>query len=146
MYTYEFNVTRHVDGDTIDGDIRLGFDVILYKQRLRLYGIDTEESRTRDKVEKFYGKLAKSYLAEQAPIGSRIKLVSHEKGKYGRILASIYNDDSDISINEKMCMESLAVPYHGQSKQEIQDEHLVNRKKLREKGIVPPLPSGYTSA
>ena len=59
MYQYKAKITRIIDGDTVDCDIDLGFKVILAKQRIRLFGIDTPESRTRDKVEKKYGLLAK---------------------------------------------------------------------------------------
>ena len=62
MYQYKAKITRIIDGDTVDCDIDLGFKVILAKQRIRLYGIDTPESRTRDKVEKKYGLLAKKFL------------------------------------------------------------------------------------
>ena len=58
MHEYKAKIKRFVDGDTVDVDIDLGFGIVLAKQRIRLYGIDTPESRTRDKVEKFYGKLA----------------------------------------------------------------------------------------
>jgi len=58
MHEYKAKIKRIVDGDTVDVDIDLGFDMILSKQRIRLYGIDTPESRTRDKEEKFFGKLA----------------------------------------------------------------------------------------
>ena len=138
MYEYEIEITRVIDGDTVDANLLLGFDVILYKKRIRLYGIDTEESRTRDKVEKVFGKLAKKYLEEQAPVGSRVRLKSHDKGKFGRILGSLYNDDSSVSINDKMCMEHFAVPYQGQSKEEIKAEHLANRKRLIAAGKAPP--------
>tara|TARA_R110002050_G_scaffold111000_4_gene223917 strand:- start:2836 stop:3105 length:270 start_codon:yes stop_codon:yes gene_type:complete len=64
MYQYKAKITRIIDGDTVDCDIDLGFKVILAKQRIRLYGIDTPESRTRDKVEKKYGLLAKKFLVD----------------------------------------------------------------------------------
>ena len=64
MYQYKATITRIIDGDTVDCDIDLGFKVILAKQRIRLYGMDTPESRTRDKVEKKYGLLAKKFLVE----------------------------------------------------------------------------------
>ena len=57
MYEYRSKVVKVVDGDTIDVDIDLGFDVVLSKQRIRLYGIDTPECRTRDENEKFYGNI-----------------------------------------------------------------------------------------
>ena len=89
MYEYKAIVTRVIDGDTIDVDIQLGFDVILSKQRVRLYGIDTPESRTRDKEEKIRGLLSKDYLKDNCYVGSNIKLKSKEKGKFGRILGVI---------------------------------------------------------
>ena len=64
MYQYKATITRIIDGDTVDCDIDLGFKVILSKQRIRLYGIDTPESRTRDKVEKKYGLIAKQFLVD----------------------------------------------------------------------------------
>ena len=60
MYEYKCKVTRVVDGDTVDIDIDLGFGVWLHKERVRIYGIDTPESRTRDKIEKRFGLLAKN--------------------------------------------------------------------------------------
>ena len=62
MYEYRVKIVRVVDGDTVDVDIDLGFGVWLKKQRVRLYGIDTPESRTRDLVEKRFGNMAKDYL------------------------------------------------------------------------------------
>ena len=62
MYEYRVKIVRVVDGDTVDVDIDLGFGVWLKKQRVRLYGIDTPESRTRDLVEKKFGKMAGAHL------------------------------------------------------------------------------------
>ena len=71
MYEYRCKITRIVDGDTMEIDIDLGFGVWLHKERVRIYGIDTPESRTRDKVEKKYGlaakAFAKSFLCENKP-------------------------------------------------------------------------------
>ena len=74
MYEYRTKIRRIVDGDTVDVDIDLGFGMILSKQRIRLYGIDTPESRTRDKEEKFYGELASRFLKDQCKKGSCIIL------------------------------------------------------------------------
>lgn len=65
MYRYRATVTRVVDGDTVDCNIDLGFSVVLSNQRIRLHGIDTPESRTRDKEEKKYGLLSKAFLQKQ---------------------------------------------------------------------------------
>ena len=73
MFEYNAVIVKVVDGDTVDVDIDLGFSVWLKKQRVRLYGLDTPESRTRDKEEKKYGLLAKAKVLEHCPIGSKIK-------------------------------------------------------------------------
>ena len=137
MYEYKSQVTKIVDGDTIDVNIFLGFDVVLYKQRVRLYGIDTPESRTRDKEEKVRGLLSKAYVQEKCPINSTIRLRSYDRGKFGRILGDIYELDSDISINQKMCNEGYAVPYSGGNKEELIKLHEVNKQKLIKKCILP---------
>ena len=135
MYEYKAKIRRIVDGDTVDVDIDLGFDMILSKQRIRLYGIDAPESRTRDKEEKFYGKLAGQFLKDQCKKGSSITLRTHldKKGKYGRILGEIIVDG--VNINQLMIEEHMAVEYHGQSKIDIHKEHLFNRQKLTRAGI-----------
>lgn len=137
MYQYSVKVVKVIDGDTIDVDIDLGFSVVLAKQRVRLHGIDTPESRTRDKEEKVRGLLSKAFLLALCPIGSTIHLHSHGKGKFGRILGEIYEvDDKLVSINKKMCDEAFAVPYFGQSKEDIEELHAANRTILIEKGIL----------
>ena len=135
MYEYKAKIRRIVNGDTVDVDIDLGFDMILSKQRIRLYGIDAPESRTRDKEEKFYGKLAGQFLKDQCKKGSSITLRTHldKKGKYGRILGEIIVDD--VNINQLMVEQHMAVEYHGQSKIDIHKEHMFNRQKLNRAGI-----------
>ena len=133
MYTYKAKVIKIVDGDTLDVDIDLGFKVVLTNQRVRLFGIDTPESRTRDLEEKKFGKLAKAFLATAAPVGEYINLKSHERGKFGRILGSLYNDEDALSINMQMVEEGHAVVYSGQSKEDIKQAHLDNREKLQAK-------------
>ena len=93
MYEYNCKVLRVLDGDTLDVDIDLGFSITLRKQRIRMYGIDTPESRTRDKEEKVRGLLSKGFLKEFCPVGGTIILISHGKGKFGRILGEIFTDD-----------------------------------------------------
>ena len=138
MYEYGCTVTRVVDGDTIDVVLDLGFS-ILHKCRVRLYGIDTPESRTRDKDEKARGKLAAKYLGDAIHNGTKVVLRSKlkdSKGKYGRVLGEVIVDD--ININVSMIEGYLAVAYHGQSKDDIEAEHLVNRNKLIELGVFTP--------
>ena len=99
-YYYKGVLRRVIDGDTIVADIDLGFDVALKKQKFRLYGINTPESRTRDKAEKVRGLAAKERLIEllggyQAAVdGIEFLFLSHDKGKFGRILAEIYHPNN----------------------------------------------------
>ncbi len=131
MYRYRVDVTRVVDGDTVDVDIDLGFGMTYKKQRVRLYGIDTPESRTRDLVEKKYGKAAKKFLQEKIESADVVTLYSHDKGKFGRILGELFIDgSSDLSLNQLMINNHHAVAYHGQSKEEIEEQHLANREKV----------------
>ena len=130
MFEYRCKRIKVVDGDTIDVDIDLGFGVWLRNQRVRLYGIDTPESRTRDLEEKKYGLAAKDFLVKWTS-GGELKIKTHkdERGKFGRILGEIWTFDTN--INDKMVYEHHAVPYHGQSKEEIEEQHLANRKKVK---------------
>ena len=128
MYEYRCKIRRVVDGDTVDIDIDLGFGVWLHKERVRIYGIDTPESRTRDKEEKKYGLTAKEFV-KQFVKGDSIKLTTQKydaKGKFGRILGDIIVDNK--SLSDTMIQEHHAVIYHGQSKEDIQKAHINNRK------------------
>ena len=129
MYEYKCKLVKVVDGDTIDIDIDLGFGVWLQKQRIRLYGIDTPESRTSDATEKIYGMAAKEFLTKWTNSGGlTIKTHKAAKGKFGRILGEIWCFNTN--VNEKLVEENHAVRYHGQSKEKIAEEHLANREKL----------------
>ena len=134
MYEYRCKISRVVDGDTVDVDIDLGFGVWMYKQRIRLHGIDTPESRTRDLEEKKYGLLAKEQIKSFMPVGSMQTLVTvkDKAGKFGRILGKflIYDKktDAQMTINDWMIREHHAVEYFGQSKETIEEEHLKNRE------------------
>ena len=86
MYEYRVFLDRVVDGDTVDVHIDLGFDVRLIGQRIRLFGLDTWESRTRDLEVKAKGLLAKDFTKQMCVNAEQIILISHERGKYGRIL------------------------------------------------------------
>jgi len=138
MYEYKCEVTRVVDGDTIDCVLDLGFS-ILHKCRVRLYGIDTPESRTRNLDEKARGKLASKFLEDSINNGKQVILRSElkdSKGKYGRVLGSIVVDDLD--INQAMVAQNLAVKYFGQSKADVEAEHMLNRQKLIDSGAYVP--------
>ena len=139
MYEYKCEVTRVVDGDTIDCVLDLGFS-ILHKCRVRLYGIDTPESRTRDLDEKARGKLAAKFLQDSIDSGKDIVLRSElkdSKGKYGRVLGSIVVDDLD--INKAMIANNLAVKYFGQSKSDVEAEHMINKDILIAEGAYEPI-------
>jgi len=135
MYRYAVTVTRIVDGDTVDVDVDLGFGMIYKKQRVRMMGIDTPESRTRDLEEKFYGKASKAHLTSILSEGN-VQLKSHDKGKFGRILGELFIGDSSYSVNQQMIDEYHAVPYFGQSKDDTEKGHLWNRQALNEQGII----------
>ena len=116
----------------VDVDIDLGFGVWLKKQRIRLYGIDTPESRTRDLDEKRYGLMAKKFLTEQIQDGAILKTRLDKKGKYGRILGEFLSLDDKTNINELMLLKHHAVSYHGASKADIAEGHLKNRTRVKE--------------
>jgi len=136
MYEYYCEVTKIIDGDTLDVDIDLGFATKLTKQRIRMLGIDTPESRTRDLEEKSRGLLSKEFLINLCPVGSKIRLRSHGKGKFGRILGEIFTPEGEVSINKQMCDEGYAVEYYGGSKDELSAKHQSNKEKLIAKGII----------
>ena len=131
MYEYRCKVVKIIDGDTVDVDIDLGFGVWLHKERVRLFGIDTPESRTRDLEEKKYGLAAKAFLTEMLD-DSHLILKTHkdERGKFGRILGEVWRTTNfaDQSINNYMIEKHHAVAYYGQSKEDIEQAHLNNRK------------------
>jgi micrococcal nuclease len=112
-FVYNAILERVVDGDTVDVTLDLGFSVHLKKQRCRLAGIDTPESRTRNLEEKELGLKAKERLKELC-VGS-FKIQSLGKGKYGRILAIPYTEDGQ-DICQMLVNEGHAVEYHGGTK------------------------------
>tara|TARA_X000001036_G_scaffold310321_1_gene289013 strand:+ start:449 stop:874 length:426 start_codon:yes stop_codon:yes gene_type:complete len=131
MYEYRCKIVKIIDGDTVDVDIDLGFGVWMHKERIRLYGIDTPESRTRDLDEKKYGLIAKGWIEKFMPVGSMQTLITQKdkSGKFGRILGKFrVNDGSyDIILNDWMISNHHAVAYYGQSKQDIAEQHIINR-------------------
>jgi len=145
MYEYRATVIKVVDGDTVDVDIDLGFGIVLSDERVRIAGIDTPESRTRDKEEKKFGLAAKArvkqLLGKTCVLKTQINKDGEDmKGKFGRILGdfSVYHSATDSwrMITEVLISEGHAVPYHGQNKDDVQKAHLANRVKLLEDGVV----------
>ena len=119
MYEYRVKkITNVVDGDTIDVDIDLGFDVS-FSQRVRLAGIDTPESRTSDKFEKTLGLEAKEYLKKKLKDAKDVVIKTEKPDsseKYGRILGWLYVDGDTISINDHMIEDGYAWGYLGDTK------------------------------
>ena len=141
MYNYRCVIIRVVDGDTVDVDIDLGFSVWLRNQRVRLQGIDTPESRTKDLAEKAHGLAAKYRLSELLPVDAKFEIETtinngdsdmHEK--FGRILGSFVLPGNSKTINDVLIYEGYAVPYTGQSKQDVKQLHLINRQRLISEG------------
>ena len=132
-YSYRVkSIVKIIDGDTFDCIMDLGFDVLL-EARVRMYGIDTPESRTRDLEEKKFGLLAKDWLIEHLNDDIIISTeLDNEKGEFGRVLGTVWAEGTN--INEKMIEEHMAVRYHGQAKSDIEAEHLENRQILIEQG------------
>lgn len=130
---YVKKVSKVVDGDTIDVDIDLGFD-ISFSSRVRLAGIDTPESRTSDKLEKSLGLESKAYL-KNAIESAKTVVIKTEKmdssEKYGRILGWVFLDGSDISINQKMIDDGYAWGYMGETK--IKDFSALAKQRAKSK-------------
>jgi micrococcal nuclease len=122
-------VLRVVDGDTIDADIDLGFDISLTK-RVRLSGVDTPESRTTDLKEKALGLEVKEWLKKNLD-GKKNILIKTElpdsTEKYGRILGRLYVDD--VCLNDRMISDGYAWTYDGGTKKKDFDELESKRKK-----------------
>ena len=119
MFEYFCKLERVVDGDTIDVNIDLGFQV-WHKARVRMLGIDTPESRTRNLEEKALGLASKARLKELLK-GKKVKIeCSKEKGKFGRVLAIAWTVDKEgkeIDINSQLIEEGHARPYFGGKKE-----------------------------
>lgn len=130
---YVKKVSKIVDGDTIDVDIDLGFD-ISFSSRVRLAGIDTPESRTSDKLEKSLGLESKAYL-KSAIEAAKTVVIKTEKmdssEKYGRILGWVFLDGSDMSINQKMIDDGYAWGYMGETK--IKDFGALAKQRAKSK-------------
>ena len=117
MYKYGAKLLRVVDGDTADVMIDLGFDTWV-KARLRFKGVDTWESRTRDLEEKAKGKLATAFTKKYLEMNEgKFIIQSFGKGKYGRVLAEIFIEGEDTSLNKLLIENGHAYVYDGGKKQ-----------------------------
>jgi micrococcal nuclease len=119
MYEYYVRkVENIVDGDTIDVLIDLGFD-ILFQSRVRLAGIDTPESRTKDLAEKTLGLESKEYLKKHLKDAKSVVIKTEKMDsseKYGRILGWVYVNGDTESLNDKMITDGYAWGYMGDTK------------------------------
>ena len=137
MYEYRVKVLKVVDGDTVDVDIDLGFGVWLRGERVRIMGIDTPESRTADPVEKLFGLAAKKRLGELLGEVSILRTLKPGKSdeKFGRILGD-FIEDGGVTVSSVLIKEGHCVPYFGENKELVQEQHRVNRQRLLEEGVV----------
>lgn len=138
---YKVKVLKIVDGDTVDVDIELGFGIVLTDERVRIVGIDTPESRTSNKVEKIFGLASKNRLKEL--LSKEAVLITFDdkngedmKGKFGRVLGDFKCGDKTVS--QVLVEEGHAVPYHGQNKADVEIQHMANRNRLMQEGVVDP--------
>jgi micrococcal nuclease len=134
MYEYHVkNLSKVVDGDTIDVDIDLGFD-ISFSSRVRLAGIDTPESRTADKMEKALGLESKEYLKYKLKDAKSIVIKTEKMDsseKYGRILGWIFIDGQEVSVNQQMIDDGYAWGYLGDTK--VKDFDALAKQRAKKK-------------
>ena len=130
MYTYFVkSIDRIVDGDTIDISIDLGFD-LTKKERVRLAGIDTPETRTKNPKEKEMGYQATEFLEMHLMEATKLTVKTEKDGKFGRMLGWLYKSEKDVtSINETMIDEGYAWAYNGGTKVRNLEDLLAKRKK-----------------
>jgi micrococcal nuclease len=137
MYQYKCKINKVLDGDTVDIDLDLGFNIVLANQRVRMAGVDTPESRTTNKEEKPRGLLSKKKLAEKLPIGSwqiiETQRSDNNDDKFGRILGVFILEDGT-KVNDWLIKNNYAVPYKGDNKELTQADHQANKKILMERG------------
>jgi micrococcal nuclease len=137
MYQYRAKILKVLDGDTVDIDLDLGFNIVLANQRVRMAGIDTPESRTTNAEEKVRGQLSKKKLAEKLTVGSYVIIETQKPDsnddKFGRILGIFILEDGT-RVNEWLIKNNYAVAYKGENKELTQAEHQANKKILIERG------------
>ena len=140
-FEYHAKVNKIIDGDTVNVDLDLGFNVVLSNQSVRLLGIDTPESRTSDKTEKVFGTLSKNKVKEfiDKCEGQIIlqTVLSDSEEKFGRLLGKIINPKDNIVLNDWLIINRYAVAYNGENKDKVAQAHLSNRKFLIDNKEVP---------
>ena len=140
MFIYRCKILKVLDGDTVEIDLDLGFNIMLANQKVRLAGIDTPESRTSNNEEKPRGLLSKKKVQEKLSVGSWQKIQTMKPDsnddKFGRILGVFIMEDGT-SLNQWMIDNNYAVLYSGENKELVQEMHTYNKKKLIERGELP---------
>lgn len=114
MYTYKAKLVRVINGDTLDINIDLGFDIII-KQRLKLFGIDTPDSRSTNVETRQKGLDVKQRLIGLLTKEFKVETMLNKRGKYGRILGKVFivdENDNEVCINELLVKEGLATRYN----------------------------------
>lgn len=138
---YDITLVKVIDGDTVDVDIDLGFQIVLRNERVRIIGIDTPESRTSDPVEKVFGLAAKQRLYELLQDSTRLVTTENTRGedmrgKFGRVLGDFRRVSDNRLVSDILVEEGHAVPYWGGSKDDLVAQHQQNRQRLVDSGIV----------
>lgn len=137
MYQYRAKILKVIDGDTVDIDLDLGFNIILSNQKVRMAGVDTPESRTSNTEEKPRGMLSKKKLAEKLPVGSWVKIETlksdNNDDKFGRILGVFILEDGT-NVNDWLIDNNYAVAYMGENKELVQEAHQKNKQILIQRG------------
>ena len=111
MYQYKIKkIRRIIDGDTVDVEIDLGFGITL-SDRVRLQGINTAETKTKDLKEKAEGLLAKEWLEKELSKPGEWIIETTKDDKYGRILGTLYLVGEPVTVNERMINDGIAKPY-----------------------------------
>jgi micrococcal nuclease len=136
MYEYACKVNKVLDGDTVDIDLDLGFNVVLAGQRVRMAGVDTPESRTANTEEKPRGLLSKKKLTDKLT-GAKCKIRTfkpdNNDDKFGRILGEFILEDGT-NVNQWLIDNNYAVAYQGENKELVQEQHQKNKAILIARG------------
>jgi micrococcal nuclease len=137
MYEYSCKINKVLDGDTVDIDLDLGFNIVLANQRVRMAGVDTPESRTTNSEEKSRGLLSKKKLTEKLSSSKWCKIRTlksdNNDDKFGRILGEFILDDGT-NVNQWLIENNYAVAYQGENKDLVQEQHQKNKKILISRG------------
>ena len=145
MYTYQITIKRIIDGDSYIADIDQGFDDWKHDQNLRLYAVDTPETKAvkGDKELKRFGITVSDWVKTQVIVGEKywVKTFKDKKGKFGRYMIKLYHKGTNQRcLNDELVNRGFAVPYYGQSKDLVTDCHRKNLKMfLNEGGVLAPL-------